>query len=187
MAIPERYLPMQRVLIALIALSLALTACNRGADDGTTSTTTEPDESVTRTTSAPTDGSTDSGDVGEEPATDSEQQVTTVPAELPTYTIVRREGAEGGDRLVILLEEFQYTDRILEELVFEITEVYAPVLEAYLIDDDSAADLVLLDPDGLSDEDRAVVEDHLFLSLTEGNLVTFQGPFADMGEFRLGS
>lgn len=185
-AISHRYLSMQRLLIALIALTLALAACNRGTDETTTTTTTEPDQPVTRTTSpAPPDSTDDGGEVPDESSDDGDVQAP--PEDLPSYSIVRREGAEGGDRLVILLEDYQYTDRILEELVFEITEEYAPVLEAYLIDDDAAADLVLLDEAGLSDEEREVIDDHLFVSLTEGNLVTFEGPFADMGEFRLGS
>lgn len=186
-AIRRRYLTMQRVLIALIALSLALTACNRGADDTTTTTSTAPDQPVTRTTgqTAPDIVSDDGVDTPGD--TTDGGDIDVPPEELPSYSIVRREGAEGGDRLVILLEDYQYTDRILEELIFEITEVYSPVLEAYLIDDDAAADLVLLDEAGLSDEERNLIADHLFVSLTEGNLVTFQGPFADMGEFRLGS
>lgn len=174
---------MQRLLIALIVLGLVATACNRGGDETTTTTsTTLAGGPATTTTTAPiedpeTDDAADSGDDDEVAA----------PTELPGYTIVRREGAEGGDRLVILLDEFQYTDRVLEELVFEITEVYAPVLEAYLIDDVAAADSVLLDPDTLSEEERSVIDDHLFVALTEGTLVTFRGPFADLGEFRLGS
>lgn len=174
---------MQRVFIALIVLSTALTACNRGADDSTTTTTTTVDNSVTRTTSADTSDDGDQSPIGEIGDTTS----TTVASEPPEYSIVRREGAEGGDRLVVLLEDYQYTDLVLEDLVFEITEEYAPVLEAYLIDDAVAADLVLLDPDTLSDEEQAVLEEHLFVELTQGTLVTFRGPFADMGEFRLGS
>jgi hypothetical protein len=177
---------MQRVLILLIALSLGLSACNRGAEEDSTTTSTTSDQEVTRTTSsAPSDDSAQT-DSAEDDGTD-EENVQQQPSELPGYSIVRREGAEGGDRLVVLLETFEYTDRILEELVFDITEVYAPVLEAYLIDDLAAADLLLVDPEGLSEADRAFLDDHLFVSLTSGNLVTFEGPFADMGEFRLGS
>lgn len=179
---------MQRVLIALIALSIGLAACNRGADDTTTTTTTAPDQPVTRTTSAePSGDSSDDGGEVQDDESGDDQQIEAAPSELPGYSIVRREGAEGGDRLVVLLEDHEYTDRILEELVFDITEVYAPVLEAYLIDDVAVADLVLVDEATLTDDDRAVLDDHLFVSLTQGTLVTFQGPFADMGEFRLGS
>lgn len=178
---------MQRLLIALIVLSFVAVACNRGADEATTTTTTAQDQPVTRTTSGePTDAISD--DTREPSEADEGDEVGEGPAaELPSYSIVRREGAEGGDRLVVLLEDFQYTDLVLEDLVFEIAEEYSPVLEAYLIDDPAASDLVLLDPESWSDEDRTVVEDHLFVSLTEGNLVTFRGPFADMGEFRMGS
>ncbi len=176
---------MQRILIALIALSLGLSACNRGAEETTTTTTTVADQSVTSTTSR--QSTTDSTIDDSEQSNGADEDVDEPTSELPGYTIVRREGAEGGDRLVVLLEEFEYTDRVLEELVFEITEVYAPVLEAYFIDDVAAADLVLVDPDGLSESDQEVLEEHLFVSLTSGNLVTFEGPFAEMGEFRLGS
>lgn len=173
---------MQRVLILILVLGLVATACNRGSDDSTTTTTTTTTlgggAATTTTTTEADGGETTDGDDG---------QVTEEPAELPGYTIVRREGAEGGDRLVVLLEEFQYTDRVLEDLIFDITEEYSPVLEAYLIDDDVAADLVLLDPDGLTDEQRNEIEEHLFVALTDGNLVTFRGPFADAGQFRLGS
>lgn len=173
---------MQRVLTAILVLGVVATACNRGTDDSTTTTTTTTTAAggaavTTTTTEASTETTTDGGD----------DEISEVPAELPGFTIVRREGAEGGDRLVVLLEDFEYTDRVLEDLIFEITEEYSPVLEAYLIDDDVAADLVLLDPDALSEEDQAVIDQHLFVDLTQGNLVTFRGPFADAGQFRLGS
>ena len=177
---------MQRVLVLIIVLGTVLTACNRGADETTTTTTsTTAPQPVTRTTTQPPDETADTSEPAE-PA-DAGEEVAEPPAELPDYTIVRREGAEGGDRLVVLLDDYEYTDLVLEELVFEIAEEYAPVLEAYLIDDAAAADLVLLAPETLTDDDQTVLDEHLFVALTEGNLVTFAGPFADMGEFRLGS
>ena len=148
---------MHRVLILLIVLSTVLTACNRGADDTTTTTAAEPDQPVTRTTEPAETVPTDDDPAETSAPADDDGDVTAVPEELPGYTIVRREGAEGGDRLVVLLEDYEYTDLVLENLVFEITEEYAPVLEAYLIDDDAASDLVLLDPETLTEDDRADV------------------------------
>ncbi|MDP8959638.1 MAG: hypothetical protein M3N51_10710 [Actinomycetota bacterium] len=166
------------LLLPMVALALAASACDRGEESA--ATTTVP-VVVTPPTTEPLAGATTTGVPGAGAGTAAP---TTVPG-VPDYTIVSRSAGENGDTVVVLLEPGDYTDRDIENVVGSLIERFAPIREAHIVDSGEAAEAVLTDTP--SPEQEAVLAEHYFARLEDGNRLVFLGPYAEQGEIIIGS
>jgi hypothetical protein len=165
-----------RSLMMLTLLALVLAACSN-ADEAVPSTV-----SPTLTTLAPAQNGVDDTVV-----------VTTTSTTFPIpdeigYSIVKRIDGTNGDTVVVLLDPSTYTsltDIDLLGIIQDVIEAFPPILEAHIVDTQTAADAVLAESP--TDEQKAALEENYLLSLEDGINVTFLGPFASFGTDLLGS
>lgn len=168
---------MQRALLPLLFLSLALLlgGCNRGGQVAGTTTTSEPEAAAITTTTTTTTAGEDDGEAS---------SPTTVPSR-PEYTIYSRMPGDSGDTVVVILEPGDYTDVQIENVIRDVVETFAPIKEAHLVDSQEAADAVLVDEP--TAEQEAILEEHYLARLEEGARLVYLGPYAEHGSKILGS
>jgi hypothetical protein len=158
-------------LVALVALTLA--ACNRAAEPELT--TTAPSET---TTTAPSETTT----------TTAGDATTTLAGEpVSDYEIVARSSSSDGETLYVVIPPGGYTDTDLEGFVRDLYEATPGMWELHVFDDASGADALLTDEAERTADDEQALATHWLVSLVEASVIRFQGPFADSGEFLIGS
>ncbi|NND84002.1 MAG: hypothetical protein HKN46_02525 [Acidimicrobiia bacterium] len=175
---------MQRfALVLVLLLSVALAGCNRESD--TDVTTTVPAASTTTEAGAEESTTTTEAD---EPVVDESTPTTVAPPSVIELAYqVRFKGVTDGRNVVVLqIEEGTATDVALETLAREALDEFEPLAELHVVDAEEAVELVRLDPASLTDEERSVLDQHHLLSVRDA-VLTYEGPFADLGEFVLGS
>ncbi|HET7847242.1 MAG TPA: hypothetical protein VFL72_07085 [Acidimicrobiia bacterium] len=168
-----RRLPL--TFVALLAFSLTAVACD--GEDATLTTTsslvTDPGEEGSPTTTAvpPVDA----------PST------TLVGETVGSYEIVAREPVTDGEVVYIVIGPGAYTDVDLENFMIDLYEQGIATYGAEIFDDAAAADAYLKAEADRTAEEVALIQQHHFASLIGGTIIRFQGPFAESGEFVLGS
>lgn len=165
-------------LVLTLFLSAAV-ACDRSAETETTlDATAAPGATVTTgapATTAPEPGTT----VG---------TVVTIPAvPVEDYQIAVTTSAEQGQLMWVVIPAADYRERDLENFLLEVVEENESLWEFHVFDDMAAVEAARKDRAERSEAEQRLVNRHYLLSLTEGNLVTFRGPYADSGSFILGS
>ncbi len=168
---------MRRFVLLLMALSLVAVACDR-ASDATTTTAAAAD--TTTTTTAPVTETTTAATV---PTTTT----TIAPSVIHLEYVVRFKGTTAGKNVVVLqIDEGTATDVALESLARQAIDEFEPLSELFVVDSEEAIELVRLDPTALTDEEKDILSQHYLLHVKEA-VLAYQGPFADLGEFILGS
>lgn len=165
-----------RILVLGVALVLALTACNNSDEAELTTTSTIVGQTTTpggdtSSSSSPTESS--STTLAGQPVTSSE--------------IVSRESSDDGETLYILIPPGAYTDVDLENFVGDLVENDENVQNAEIFDDEAALTAFLLDPDEQTAADLVLIDEHHLVSLIDRSTIRFQGPFAEYGEYSIGS
>ena len=176
---------MVRRLIALLAAVVMVAACSPEEAELTTTTTTTPTESTTTepaddstTTTVDEDGEDEDGD---EDGDASEPTIT-------DYEVVVRGSATGGETLWILVEPGDYTDVDLENLIRELVDESDVTLAGInVFDDRDALEAGRVDPDARTEEEQELVDDHFLVSLVDGAVIRFEGPYSEFGETAVGS
>lgn len=170
-------------MFGLLALVIAVTACT-GSDEGvdlTTTTSTMPDvasgtseaEEDTTTTTTLAETTTTQADAGQ-PVEDHQ-------------VVVRTDGPD-GDLLWVLVEPGEYTSVDLENFVFDFLDSSdTTIWEVHVFDDDAALTAGRIEADERTAEEQELVDAHYLVSVTEGVVLTFQGPFAAFGGAVFGS
>jgi hypothetical protein len=169
------------ILLTLVAVT-ALAACDRAAETDLTTTTT----------------STTSGPVAEEPTPEttaaapettvaSGPETTAAGTPVGDYTIEVAASEGDGEVLWVSIAAEDYTDRDLEDFVARVRDERENLVGLYVVDDPAAVDAVRVAEEARTEEEQALVDAHYLVSLTEGNVVTFRGPFESAGSFVLGS
>lgn len=166
------------MLVVVLALALVGVACDRSADTTSTTTIAAPPDSTTSTTPPATTT----------PATTIGSTTTTVaPSVIQLEYQVRFKGSSNGRNVVVLqVEGGTATDIALESLARQAIDEFEPLAELWVVDSEEAIELVRLDPGSLTDEEKDVLAQHYLLHVREAEL-TFEGPFADLPGFILGS
>lgn len=169
---------MKRLIALLMVLALVGVACNRSGDTTTTDAAAVPTSSTTSTTPPPTAA----------PDTTIGTTTTTVtPSVIRLEYQVRFRGTSNGRNVVILqVEEGTATDIALESLARQAVDEFEPLAELFVVDSEEAIELVRLDPESLTDEEKEILSQHWLLHLQEA-MLTYEGPFADLPGFILGS
>ena len=174
----------------MAALSAMVAAC--GDDPGTESTVTTSPTTVATTlptttapplTTVPEASSTTVGTVGE----------TSIPVPEPSefeeifYRVVRQESTRDGTRLFLEITPGAYSDIDLENLVLSVYEERDDLHEVHVFDNREAVE-VLVKPEGeRTREESDLLDRHYLVSLLDGSILRFQGPFADLDGYVVGS
>lgn len=165
---------MVRRIVALVAVVVLTAACSPEEAELTTTTTTSP-TSTTTTLVEVTTTTENSGDAQASPA-------------IEEYEVVVRSSATTGETLWILIEPGEYTDIDLENLIRElVAETDVTLFGIHVFDDRDALDAGRVEPDARTDDEQALVDEHFLVSLIDGAIIRFQGPYAEFGETVVGS
>lgn len=164
-----------RSAIALtFVLALTSVACSgAGADLSTTSSllggTTQPEPSTTTTTSPPSPSTTLRG-----------QTIT-------EYEVVQASTDDNGDVLYILVPPGAYTDIDLENFIWDLRDGNPSLWRVEIFDDDGVLAALLVPEDQRTEDQQKLLDEHHFVSLVDGDILRFQGPFSEFGEYALSS
>jgi hypothetical protein len=162
-------------LIPLVALAVLAVACDGGEAvlSTTSSLITDPGEGGSPTTTVATP--------------DDRTSTTLVGETVASYEIVAREPGTDGETVYIVIGPGAYTDVDLENFLGDLYEAGTVTYGAEIFDDAAAVDAFLKVEAERTPEEVELIELHHFASLVGGTIVRFQGPFAESGEFVLGS
>lgn len=170
-----------RLIIPLtVTVALAVAACDsgEGADLSTTSslvtgTTETPDAATTTTT-------TTAGE-GQEAVTPTTLRGETV----ASWDVAARISSDNGEILYIVIPEGAYTDVDLENFIGDLID--DGVWGAEVFDDEDAIQAFVIPEEQRTDEQAQILDEHHFVSLIGGDTIKFRGPFAEFGEYVIGS
>ena len=173
----KRLATIKLIAIAVI-IPLALSACDSEGEPQLTTTS-----SVAGQTPEP--GSNTTTTVGSD---DSSTTSTTLVGEpVDSYDVVSRESTDEGETLYIVIPPGNYTSVDLENFVGDLIDEDEAVESAEVFDDEDALEAFLLDESEQTADDLALIDEHHLVSLIDGNRIRFQGPYADFGEYAIGS
>jgi hypothetical protein len=159
-------------------LILALAACDDGetTDLSTTSSLvaspTTGGEVATTTTVAPGGETTSTTLVGEP---------------VVGHEVVARVSDPAGETLFIVIPEGAYTDVDIENYVVGLVDSGEITYGAEIFDNPGAVDAYRKPEAERTEGETQLVDQHHFASVQNGTTVIFRGPFADSGEFVIGS
>ncbi len=172
---------MRRTTIFALVAMLSLAACDRGA---------EPELIVTTTSTSSTVATAEAGESTTTLATAEEPETTTTTLErvaVEGYEIQVQTTADEGRVLWVTIPAEDYTDLDLEDFVVGLVDDEVDLWEVHVLDDVAAVDAARVAEADRTDEEQALVDEHYLVSVTEGNVVTFRGPFEAAGTFLIGS
>ena len=148
------------------------------------STTTAPE--LETTTTVP-----DTSTMVEEPAETAEDASDTetdaVEASEIFYRVVRQESTRDGNRLFLEIPSGSYTDRALENLVLSVYEERDDLYEVHVFDNRDAVEVLVKAEEERTADESELLDRHYLVSLLEGSILRFQGPFANLEGFIIGS
>lgn len=128
--------------------------------------------------------------------TTSEATTTTVAVTTSTaligqvvteYEVVARQSGQDGEVLYIVIPPGAYTDVDLQGFLIDLLDAGAVTYGAEVFDAAAAAQAHLKPEGERSAEETGLIEQHHLVSLVEGTLIRFQGPFSSSGEYPIGS
>lgn len=168
---------MIRRIALLMIVVLAAAACNRSSEPEVTTTSTGTETSTTTAADATT---TTAGE--------GDETTTTLAGEaVEEYEVVARSSSDEGEVLYVVVPSGGYTDTDLEGFVAELVDSTDGLWELHVFDDTSGADALLTPEAERSEDDQQALENHYLVALVDGTVISFKGPFADSGEYILGS
>ncbi len=106
---------------------------------------------------------------------------------VDSYRVVGRESGEDGETLYIVIPPGAYTDVDLENFILDLYESETATHGVEVFDDDAAVDAFLKDAADRTEAEQELVDERHFVSLVDGALIRFQGPFSSSGEYPIGS
>lgn len=164
-------------------------ACG-GSDDPALVTTT----SRVGTTAAPTTAGSDPATTTTSPPTTTATQApaTTAAAESQgadgiSYRVARQESTRDGTLLYLEIPPGDYTEVDLENLVLSVHEERDDLFELHVLDSREAVSALLTPEAERTPEQNALLESHYLISFLEGGILRFQGPFAGLEGYVVGS
>ncbi len=164
------------LIFLLVALGMLAAACDSG-------------EAELSTTSSLVTGTTE---------TPSQATTTTAPEEVTTTTLLRGEtvasyeiavriSTDNGEIFYVVIPSGAYTDVDLENFVGDLLEANPDLWGAEVFDDEAAVQAFVIPEDQRTEQQQDLLDESHFVSLIGGDTVKFQGPFAEFGEFVIGS
>ena len=160
-------------------LLLAVAACD--GDDTTDLSTTSSLIAASPTTAGSAQPTTTVTPDGEGATT------TLVGQSVSGYEVVGRVSDTAGETLFIAIPPGAYTDVDLENFVVGLVEDGTITFGAEVFDDTGAVDAYRKPEAERTEGETQLIDDHHFASVQNGTTFVFRGPFADSGEFVIGS
>ena len=162
-------------------LSVAAAACGSGDVPALVTTTSWVVTTPASTTTAPELETTttvpDTSTMVEEPAETAKDE----------YRVVRQESTRDGKRLFLEILSDSYTDRDLENLVLSVYEERDDLYEVHVFDNRDAVEVWVKAEEERTADESELLDRHYLVSLLEGSILRFQGPFANLEGFIIGS
>ncbi len=106
---------------------------------------------------------------------------------VASYEIAVRISTDNGEIFYIVIPPGAYTDVDLENFVGDLLEANPGLWGAEVFDDDAAVQAFVIPEDQRTVEQQGLLDENHFVSLIGGDTMKFQGPFAEFGEFVIGS
>lgn len=153
-----------------MSLVVVAAACNRADEPAPVTTLSLP--TVTQATTTTTQTVT---------------ETTTAGDDIEEFEIVVRSETDDGLQVWVVVEPGNYSDIDLEGLIIKLVESEDGLYEAHVFDDPDALVAARIDEADRTADEQALVDAHYLVSLLDGSIVRFQGPFAEYGEFVFGS
>lgn len=168
--------------VVILLVGLVVAGCSpEEAELVTTTTLSTADEVETTTTTPESDTTTP-------PLSGVDDDNDEVFGGVPEYEIVVRSSATEGETLWVLVEAGDHTDVDLENIIRVIVDTSDFDLDGIRVFDDAdALEAGRLDDAARTDEEQALVDEHFLVSLEDGAVIRFRGPYADFGEIAVGS
>jgi hypothetical protein len=164
-----------RPVVPLLVLALALVACNR-------------EETVLSTTSSVVAGGTTIATPSTMAGTTIPEGSTTLAGEaVSDYEVVARLSTANGEVLHIVIPAGGYTDVDLENFVGDLKENDPELWGVEVFDDPTAPEAFGVDEATRTPEQQQLLDRHHLVSLVNGDVLRFQGPFSELGEHVIGS
>lgn len=172
-----------RPMLLIVVLALVSAACNRGSEPELTTTTTTVATEDSSTTAPPTP-TTEAA-----PTTTAETAppATAPVKEIEDYEIQIATSVDEGEVLWVTIPAEDYTDRDLENFVVTLFDEEEELWELHVLDDVEAVAAARVAADDRTPQEQELVDAHYLISLTDGNVITFRGPFESAGSFLIGS
>ena len=175
-----------RTLAALAVLAM-VTACGGDEKPALVTTSSRVVATAAPTTAAPLLTTTTTAP----PITAADSSTTTAAEEQGadeiSYRVVRQESTRDGVVLYLEIPPGDYTDIDLENLVLSVHEEREDLFELHVFDDREAVSALLKSGEDRIPEEAALLESHYLVSFLEGAILRFQGPFADLEGYVVGS
>lgn len=171
-----------RPILLIVVLALVSAACNRSAEPELTTTTTTVATEAPSTTAPPTPTT-------EAPPTTNETAppATATVKEIEDYEVQIATSVDDGEVLWVTIPAEDYTDRDLENFVVTLFDEEEELWELHVLDDVDAVAAARVAADDRTPQEQELVDSHYLISLTDGNVITFRGPFESAGSFLIGS
>jgi len=167
-----------RRLISLALIAVVAAACSPEEAELTTTTTTVQS---TTTTVADDPTSTTAADSENGDSTEAEPAIT-------DHEVVVRSSGTDGEVLWILIDPGDYTDIDLENLIRQLVDESEVTLAGINVFDDlEALEAGRVDDEGRTADEQALVDEHFLVSLVDGAVIRFEGPYSEFGETAVGS
>jgi len=160
-------------------LVLALAAC----DDGET---TDISTTSSLVSSPTTGGGGDSTTTTVATGGDT-TSTTLVGQQVAGYEVVARVSDPAGETLFIVIPPGAYTDVDIENFVVGLVDSGEITYGAEIFDDNGAVDAYRKPEAERTEGETQLIEQHHFASVQNGTTFVYRGPFADSGEFVIGS
>ncbi len=167
--------PIVTYFSVLLVVALLGAGCSGDEADDTTTTTV-----ATPTTAVVSGGTTAPGGGSDGATTTTVVVDEEVSFSIPAYEVVNRVEGERGATVVVLLDPSTYTaltDVDLQNVIEDVIDRFPPVYEVHVVDDISAADLVLAD--GVQPAQQEILDEHYLVRLEEAFTIVYVGPFSD--------
>ncbi len=190
----SRYKGLLKLCVVAALLSVAAAACGSDYVPALVTTTSRVVTTAASTTTAPELETTtvpDTPTMVEEPAETAEDASDTetdaVEASEIFYRVVRQESTRDGNRLFLEIPSGSYTDRELENLVLSVYEERDDLYEVHVFDNRDAVEVLVKAEEERTADESELLDRHYLVSLLEGSILRFQGPFANLEGFIIGS
>ena len=165
-----------RLLVFSLAAALASVGSAACAGDDDTALVTTTSRVVT--TAAPTT-------TAAEPAEDA--QTSPLESGEIEYQLVRQVPTRDGNLVFLEIPAGDYTDIDLENLVLSVYEERDDLYELHVVDNGDVVDVLVKAEEERTPEEKELLDRHYLVSLLEGSVLRFQGPFANLEGFIIGS
>lgn len=107
--------------------------------------------------------------------------------QVADFEVVARQSDPGGETLYIVVPPGAYTDVDIENFVVGLVDDGTVTFGAEIFDDPGAVTAFRKPEAERTEGETQLIEQHHFASVQNGISVVFRGPFADSGEFVIGS